>query len=350
MFLPWRLSASGDHHEEVFVERLGKVLLWARQITSGDTSLAEDLTQDAFLHFTIGRPPLNEISNLDKYLYVVLKNLFRSHLASVSRRSVVPFDPLAHENAMETWRLVNPERRLTLRDELRRICVFACERKETSKGASAFLLHFFHNLSLSDIAVFMQTTRGAVDERLCVVRKEMRRWLDRPAPTLVRSGTSESDIITELRSIIASSRRGNCFSTEEIRLRYGPEGAELPKDRLAHLASCAQCLGMVAKLLNFPNDSGSPPSTSTDEHRISRWRRKRAELLATDPVELRLIVNGHLLATERVRRPDNDFTVSVALHEPLDFIEVWNGDVDRLLLLPGISEPPDGEFDQSRIC
>jgi DNA-directed RNA polymerase specialized sigma24 family protein len=103
MFLPWRLSASDNPHEQAFVERLGKVLLWARQITSGDTALAEDLAQDAFLHFTTARPPLKEISSLDKYLYVVLKNLFRSHLASISRRSAVPFDPLAHENAMETW-------------------------------------------------------------------------------------------------------------------------------------------------------------------------------------------------------------------------------------------------------
>jgi DNA-directed RNA polymerase specialized sigma24 family protein len=346
MFLPWRLSAGDNPHEQAFVERLDKVLLWARQITSGDTALAEDLAQDAFLHFTTGRPPLHEISNLDKYLYVVLKNLFRSHLASVSRRSAVPFDPLAHENAIETWRSVNPERRLTLRDELRRICLFVCERKETSKGASAFLLHFFHNAPLSDVAVLMQTTRGAVDERLSVTRKEMRRWLDRPAPMLVRSGFSEDDLTMELQSIIAASSRGNCFSAEEARLRYGPEAGEMPKDRLAHLASCVRCLRMVAQLLEFPDHSGSPPAVSSDQNRVSRWRRKRTDLLAAEPAELRLIVNGHLLATERVHHPNNEFTVLVALHEPLDFVEVRNGEVDRLLLLPGISEPPDGKFDQ----
>jgi RNA polymerase sigma factor (sigma-70 family) len=347
MFLPWRFSAPDNPHEQAFIDRLGKVLLWARQITSGDGALAEDLAQDAFLHFTTARPSLQEISNLDRYLYVVLKNLFRSHLASVTRRSAVPFDPLAHENAMETWRSVNPERQLTLRDELRRICVFVCDRKESSKGASAFLLHFFHNLTLSDVAVLMQTTRGAVDERLSVTRKEMRRWLDRPAPMLVRSRSGEGDLMVELGSIIAASSKGNCFSAEEARLRYGPEAGEMPRDRLAHLASCARCLGMVAQLLEFPDNSGSPPAATADQNRLSRWRRKRTELLAANPAVLRLIVNGHLLATERVHCPSNEFTVLVALHEPLDFAEIRNGDADRLLLLPGISEPPDGKFNQS---
>jgi DNA-directed RNA polymerase specialized sigma24 family protein len=348
MLLPkWRLPRSDDHHERAFIERLGKVLLWARQITAGDTSLAEDLAQDAFLHFTAGRPPLDEISNLDKYLYVVLKNLFRSHLASVSRRCVVPFDPLAHENAMQTWRSVNPERRLTLRDELRRICLFICERKETSKGASAFLLHFFHGLSLADVGVVMQTTRGAVDERLSVVRKETRRWLDRPGPALVRPGSSEVELMVELQSIIASTCRGECFSADEVRLRYAPGAAELPKDRLAHLASCSKCLGLVAELLDFPKDFGSPPAAPGDQSRICRWQRKRTELLSTDPHELRLIVNGHLLATERVHGPDSDFSVSVVLQEPLDFVEIWSGETIRLLFLSGISEPPLGRFEQA---
>ena len=66
-----------------------------------------------------------------------------------------------------------------------------------------------------------------------------------------------------------------------------------------------------------------------------------------EPSELRLIVNGHMLATERVHRPDNDFSVSVALYEPLDFVEVWSGETDRLLLLPAISQPPAGEFEQA---
>jgi len=40
---PWRLSTSANNHEGVFVERLGKVMHWARQIAGGDASLAEDL-------------------------------------------------------------------------------------------------------------------------------------------------------------------------------------------------------------------------------------------------------------------------------------------------------------------
>lgn len=346
IFSPSRLRASADDHERIFIERLGKVMHWARQIAGGDASLAEDLAQDAFLHFTAGRPSLYEISNVDKYLYVVLKNLFRSHLASVSRRCAVPFDPLAHESAMQTWRSVDAERRLTLREELCQICAFISDRKETSKGASAFLLHFFHGLSLWDVSVVMQTTRAAVDERLSVVRKEARRHLERRTPVLVKSGAGETELMAELQSIIARSCRGECFSLEEAQRSYAPGAVQLARDRLAHLASCCKCLRVLAQLLQFPTDSGSPPAAPGDRNRISLWKRKRAELLSTEPSEFQLIVNGHLLATERLHRPDNAFSVSITLHEPLDFVEIWNDETTRLLLLPAISEPPVGKYDQ----
>jgi hypothetical protein len=247
---------------------------------------------------------------------------------------------------MQTWRSVDPERRLTLREELRRICAFICDRKETSKGASAFLLHFFHGLSVSDVSAVMQTTRAAVDERLSVIRKEARRYLERRTPVLVKSGSGETELMAELQSIIAGSCRGECFSDEEAQHFYAPGAAELPRDRLAHLASCSKCLRVVARLLEFPTDSGSPPAAAGNQNRLSRWKHKRAELVSTELTELRLIVNGHLLATERVHSPDNDFSVSIALHEPLDFVEIWNGETARLLFLPGISEPPEGKYDQ----
>jgi DNA-directed RNA polymerase specialized sigma24 family protein len=346
LFAPWRFRAPAEDHERIFVERLTRVMHWARQIAGGDASLAEDLAQDAFLHFTAGRPSLAEISNIDKYLYVVLKNLFRSHLAAVGRRCAVAFDPLAHESAMQTWRSVDPERRLALREKLCRICIFVCHRKETSKGASAFLLHFFQGVSVSDVSRVMQTSRAAVDERLSIVRKEVRRYLERRSPVLLKCNSGETELMTELQSMIAASCHGECFSVEEARRSYAPGAVELSRERLAHLASCSKCLRLVSEILEFRPPSASPPSASADGNRLSRWQRKRAELLLTEPDELRLIVNGHVLATERVHRPDSDFSVSIALHEPLDFVEIWNGETARLLFLPGISEPPEGKYDQ----
>ena len=342
----WRLATSADGHERIFIERLDKITRWARQIAGGNAALAEDLAQDAFLHFTTARPPLEEISNVDKYLYVVLTNLFRSHLAAVSRRSSVPLDPLAHESAMHTWRAVNPERRLTLRQELHRICIFVCDRKETSKGASAFLLHFFHGLSVSEVSLVMQTSRAAVDERLSVLRKEARRHREQRTAVLVKSCSDETELMAELQSIIAKACRGDCFSAEEAKRSYASDATELARDRLAHLASCAKCLRLVAQILNFPPDAGSPPAGSGTRNRLSRWKDKRAELLSTEPSELRLLVNGCLLATERVHQPTNYFCVCIALREPLDFLEIWNGEKNRLLFFPGISAPPEGRYQQ----
>jgi hypothetical protein len=58
------------------------------------------------------------------------------------------------------------------------------------------------------------------------------------------------------------------------------------------------------------------------------------------------MVNGHLLATERVHPPDNQFSVSIALYEPVEFVEVGSGESTRLLFLPAVSEPPEGKYDQ----
>ena len=349
MFLPWRVPDSRDAHERVFIERLDRIVHWARQIASGDTSLAEDLAQDAFLHFTTAKPPLADIGNLDKYLYAVLRNLHRSERASNSRRRAVSLDPLAHESAAQSWKSVDPERQLTLRQELFRLCVFVCQRTETSKGASAFLLHFFHGLSVTEVGVVMRTTRAAVDERLSVMRKEARRKMGKPTPLFIRPDAyGDADPMPGLRAVIASSRRGECFGHEELTRLYGPEATELHRERLAHLASCRICLAAVMQYLQLgrPGDSGSVPPVGVERTRITRWRRRREELLSIEPAELRLVVNGHVLATERVHRPDNDFSISVVLREPLDFLELWSGDDARLLFLPVLSEPPDGEFEQ----
>ena len=350
MFLPWRAPDTNDLHEQAFVARLDRILHWARQIASGDASLAEDLAQDAFLHFTTGKPSIEAIGSLDKYLYAVLRNLYRSHCAAISRRRAVSCDPLAHESAIQSWRSVNPERQLTLRRELLRICLFVCERKETSKGASAFLFHFFHGLSVAEVSAVMRTTRAAIDERLSVMRKETRRQMERSAPLLLKSNAcGDADLMSGLYSVIASSCRGECFSAEDLISYYAHGSSELSRERLAHLSSCRNCLAAVIEQLQLrpPGASSSqPPSAGPKKARIARWQHRREEFLSVEPAELRLVVNGHVLATERVHHPDNDFSISVSLREPLDFLELWSGDETRLLFLPVLSEPPEGSFEQ----
>src|SRR5262245_32806305 len=84
-------------HEAVFVEQYDTLHRWALQFTERDPELAEDLLHDTFIHFTLSRPDLVPIENLEGYLYVVMRNLHLSQLRKATRTplramSVVEFD------------------------------------------------------------------------------------------------------------------------------------------------------------------------------------------------------------------------------------------------------------------
>ena len=71
-------NANEQTHEEVLLERYERLYGWLVQLTDGDRELAKDLVQDAFVHFTLVRPDLRTISNLDGYLFELAKT-FTSH-------------------------------------------------------------------------------------------------------------------------------------------------------------------------------------------------------------------------------------------------------------------------------
>src|SRR5262249_44285261 len=75
-------SPSRHSHEEVFIERYARLRSWSLQLSENDRDLAEDLLHDAFIRFTLARPDLEAIQNLDSYFYGMLRNL---HLLQVRR-------------------------------------------------------------------------------------------------------------------------------------------------------------------------------------------------------------------------------------------------------------------------
>src|ERR671916_23120 len=87
-----------ERHEEVFLSRYAALLRWATALTGGDRARAEDLVQDAYVHFTLARPDLARIENLDGYLNRMLRNLHISQLrraartAGATRLSAVEYD------------------------------------------------------------------------------------------------------------------------------------------------------------------------------------------------------------------------------------------------------------------
>src|SRR5262245_42070068 len=85
---PWKMIAAS--HEDLFLERYERLLVWALQVTGRDRSLARDLVHDAFIQFTFTRPDLQAIDNLDGYLYGVLRHLHLSHLRRATRHVFQP--------------------------------------------------------------------------------------------------------------------------------------------------------------------------------------------------------------------------------------------------------------------
>jgi DNA-directed RNA polymerase specialized sigma24 family protein len=127
MLHPQKISAS---HEDRFLERYDRMFAWALQLTDHNREQAEDLLHDAFIQFTFSPTDIRSISNLDGYLYGMLRNL---HLSQVRRATRLRFQQLSvveYESAELGLRSIDARGQIQVQQELRRICGYACARKE----------------------------------------------------------------------------------------------------------------------------------------------------------------------------------------------------------------------------
>lgn len=69
------LSRTADTHHDQFIQRYQALAAWALRLCGNDRQHAEDLVQDAFVAFTLSRPDLAGIENLDGYLRGMLRKL-----------------------------------------------------------------------------------------------------------------------------------------------------------------------------------------------------------------------------------------------------------------------------------
>src|SRR5262249_55647294 len=153
-------------------------------------------------------------------------------------------------------RSIDPRSQIQVQDELRRICHYACVRKESSKSASVLILRFFHGYYPSEIVQILRSSRQAVRKRLQIARTEAKLGLENPKalgfvgdnaiietiPTTFARTTR--DFLIELRHTIFRSRKGDCFSSDQIRELYrtknseGLAGEMIDSSALAHLVAC----------------------------------------------------------------------------------------------------------------
>jgi RNA polymerase sigma factor (sigma-70 family) len=380
----WDEPKAIDGHEKVFLARYHQALKWARHFSTNRPWQAGDLVQDAFLQFIALRPDLDQIRDLDAFLYAIVRNVHRSMLYRHLRFPHLSLSALDFDSASDGVRLADKEVLLSVIDDLFAVCDFTCERKEVSKTGSLLILRFFHGYNVLETAALMRVTRGAVNERLRHARREAREYLlqrraeavgkvvplssSGPKRTPVRESADlgQNEIIDSLRSRIFGSAQGDCLSESDFETIYGPS-VQKPVDHLtlAHIVSCHGCLNQAAAYLGLPSledqkppadspGSGSATGDSSEQHNdqhndqpSGRWRGKFEKLLDQTPEEIHIAVNGLPLASQPVAGGRSDLSVSVPIQERIDFVEIFSEHDVRLLMLPVLAVPPEGECEQA---
>ena len=80
----WRIPTRGLDSERMLEEYYGKLQNWGAVLTRGDHAMAQEIVHDLCLHFTVAKPDLSEVINLDGYLYTCLRHIYLSALARSS--------------------------------------------------------------------------------------------------------------------------------------------------------------------------------------------------------------------------------------------------------------------------
>src|SRR5689334_17930091 len=103
-----KLRKTAQSHEDLFIERYEWLLGWSLQLTGHNQEQAEDLLHDAFVQFTLARPDLDAVQNLEGYLYSMLRNMHVSQIRRAVRTRNRMLSILDHDSAEMGLRAVDP--------------------------------------------------------------------------------------------------------------------------------------------------------------------------------------------------------------------------------------------------
>lgn len=380
-------------HERLFIERYTRLRQWALHLTASNGDQAEDLVHDAFIQFTLARPDLATIHNLDGYLYGMLRNLHVSQLRRLSRLGYRSLSMIDYDSIEIGLRATDPRDLIRSQDELRQLCYYACVRKETSKAGSVLILRFLLGYYPREIAQVMCTTRQAVEERLRIARSEAKYYVQNPGtlrflpeqraarPAQAPTGFAQStgELLHDLQRTVFAARTGDCLPPDSLKQLYSANPqTPLNGHTLSHLVSCPPCLDAANKHLGIPvlaeryptdtlgsdtqrgggsssnNDGGGSSSSnnggggdngdngdndgggngSSDANQSSRSLLRRAkQVFEHRPQELCIAVNGDLIAAQRISAALSEQTLKINTSERIEFIEIISEQEVRLLFL-----------------
>jgi DNA-directed RNA polymerase specialized sigma24 family protein len=372
------LSRAAETHEDLFIQRYQALEAWSLRLCGNDRQQAEDLVQDAFVAFTLSRPDLAGIENLDGYLRGMLRKLQLSRVRRAAHGAQVTRSLLDEDSAELGLRAVGAAT-VEATQELACVCRYACLRKGSSKAGSILILRFFHGYFPSEIAQIARCTPHLVDDWLRIARREARlfreepqrlRFLRAPQPSVpvnalddVRAG-EPAECLLALRSAIFQAHEGRCWTRRELAHAYTASHEALDALRLAHVVSCRRCLERINALLGLhslddrsphdmlgPGGGGAGGPRRLGPKRVPRNMSAGRERLWRTAYEhraseLRIVVNGFIVGTHTVGRTLTRQSVAVTLDEPMGSVEVFGERGVRLAFLD-VQPLPEGPVDQS---
>lgn len=374
-----RVPAPTVRTEQVLERYYSQLVEWGTLLTRGDEGKAQDLVHDLCLHFTVTKPDLNGIANLDGYLYKSLRHIYLSGLARSSREAlqfvnIAEFDSV--QFALVPRQMGDP---LQWQNDLRRICCYSVWRKAQTKSASYFILRFFHGYHHQEIADLACTPVSAIYNKLRTFRAEVRSYLEQPGklqftsrdvppiPTLYWTPLSSIDLFKELRNTILNARTGDCLPEEELIALYDPERHKaISCSVLSHIVSCERCLAVMDSHLRRPTLKDREPldeigdisdsavtevgkSAGMSRERLLRSvRRYTTEVLEHRPRTLSIAVDGKILASHDVQAQRNVLSARIDRPENASFVEVFSEQRIRLALISIGELPPEGPHGQTQ--
>ena len=361
--------------DQLLASRYGQLLQWGAVLTRGDAGKTEEIVQELCLYFTLTQPDLTTVVNLDGYLYTSLRHIYLSALARSSREalrfvSIAEFD--SFDSALRGNSSADP---LQMQNDLRRICSYTVWRKESSKSASYFILHFFHGYARREIAELACLPIAAIYNKLKVARSEVASSLETPGklrivnrelppqPRLSWSLLSAPELFNELRNSILQAQTGSCLPQDQLLAHYRMASPKpISCALLAHIVSCERCLSIVDNHFRRPTlrdrepldcfgTSGDGSNSSADgssgisnkaQKEMLAVRRRWDKVHEHRPRTLSIAVNGHIIAFHDVLAEHSKLSARIEHPENVEFVEVFSEQDVRFALLSIGELPPEG--------
>jgi DNA-directed RNA polymerase specialized sigma24 family protein len=346
--------------EDIFFEHYVRLLEWAMQLTSRNRSDAEDLVQELYVRFAGAGPVGEHIENAEDYLFSVLRNLQYARVRRARTSAIDDLSVVDYDSAERGLRAIDRNGILFVREDLHRVCDYLCERKNTSRSASVFILRYFLGYFPYEVMQVVQSTRSAIDKAVRAARTEARLDLERPGvlrqigSAKVRASKDTGDsqgLFLLLRAKIFRSCTGECFGPSLLEEKYEEPTQGFTTTELAHLVSCPECLDRANRLLGLPllNERSpdetigrdTPPGAGSSAGAAPTLVSSRAKRKPEDPQRLRrrmerclqevnqhrpqrllIAVDGDIRASQRVTAQLSELQVELRPMEKPSFIEV----------------------------